>query len=112
VGSAIIKTEINSKLITVSPMMWLFNIKTDGTRKACLVGRGDMMIPWVAFDPNAVYCGNVAASSIKMALVIAAMYKLVLWGGDLVEVYLVTLAHPNIPVHIKTPQGYNIDPGI
>ena len=56
-------------------MMWLFNIKTDGTRKVRLVGRGDMMIPWVDFDPNAVYCNNVAASSfIKMALVIAAMY--------------------------------------
>ena len=45
------------------PMMWLFNIKTDGTKKARLVGRGDMMIPWVDYDPNAVYCGNVAASS-------------------------------------------------
>jgi hypothetical protein len=55
------------------PMRWLFNVKTDGTKKARLVGRGDMMIPWVDFDPNAVYCGNVAASSIKMALVIAVM---------------------------------------
>ena len=27
------------------PMMWLFNVKTDGTQKARLVGRGDMMIP-------------------------------------------------------------------
>ena len=27
------------------PMMWLFNIKTDRTKKARLVGRGDIMIP-------------------------------------------------------------------
>jgi hypothetical protein len=49
------------------PMMWLFNIKTDGTKKAHLVGRGDRMIPFIDFDPNAVYCGNVAASSINVA---------------------------------------------
>ena len=27
------------------PMMWLFNVKTDGTKKARLVGRGDLIIP-------------------------------------------------------------------
>ena len=113
------KFEVNNCLAVVPfvdqhlvPMMWLFNVKTDGTKKARLVGRGDMMIPWVDFDPNAVYCGNVAASSIKMALVIAAMYKLVMRGGDLVGAYLVTLANPDFPVHIKTPQGYNIAPGM
>jgi hypothetical protein len=45
------------------PMMWLFDIKTDGTKKARLVGRGDMMKPWVDFDPNAVLlwqrCGQL-----------------------------------------------------
>ena len=92
-------------------MMWLFDIKTDGTRKARLVGRGDMMFPWVDFDPNAVYCGNVAASSIKIALIIAATYKLIMRGGDLVGAYLVTLANPDYPVHIKTPLGYTVDPG-
>ena len=40
------------------PMMWTFVIKTDGTKKARLVGRGDLMLPYVDFDPNAVYCGN------------------------------------------------------
>ena len=87
-------------------MMWLFSIKTDGTKKARLVGRGDLMIPWVDFDPYAVYRGNVNASSIKIALVIAAMYKLSMRGGDLVGAYLITLANPDFPVHIKTPQGY------
>jgi hypothetical protein len=91
--------------------MWLFSVKTDGTKKARLVGRGDMMIPWIDFDPNAVYCGNVSASSIKIALVIAAIYKLEMRGGDLVGAYLVTLANPDFPVFIKTPQGYKIRPG-
>jgi hypothetical protein len=93
------------------PMMWLFNIKTDGTKKARLVGRGDMMIPWIDYDPNAVYCGNVSASSIKIALIIAAQYKLIMRGGDLVGAYLVTLANPDYPVFIKTPQGYHIEKG-
>ena len=112
------KFEINNCLAEVPytgqhlvPMMWLFTIKTDGTKKARLVGRGDMMIPWIDFDPNAVYCGNVSASSIKMAMVIAALYKLEMRGGDLVGAYLVTLANPDFPVYIKTPQGYNIKPG-
>ena len=112
------KFELNNCLKEVSytgqhlvPMMWLFNIKTDGTKKARLVGRGDMMIPWVDFDPNTVYCGNVAASSIKIALIIAAKYKLIMRGGDLVGAYLVTLANPDYPVHIKTPQGCTVDPG-
>lgn len=99
---------INQHLV---PMMWLFNIKTDGTKKARLVGRGDMMIPWIDFDPNAVYCGNVSASSIKIALIIAAQYKLIMRGGDLVGAYLVTLANPDYPVFIKTPQGYHIEKG-
>jgi hypothetical protein len=88
------------------PMMWLFNIKTDGTKKARLVGRGDMMIPLVDFDPDAVYCGNVAACSIKIAVTIAGMYCLVMRGGDLVGAYLMTRANPGFPVYVKTPQGY------
>ena len=47
------------------PMMWIFNIKSDGTKEARLVGRGDLMIPYIDFDPYAVYCGNLTASSIK-----------------------------------------------
>ena len=50
-------------------MMWLFNVKTDGTKKGRLVGRGDKMIRGVDFDPNA---GNIASSSIKIVLIIAA----------------------------------------
>ena len=88
------------------PMMWLFTIKTDGTFKARLVGRGDLMIPGVDYDPDAVYCGNVTACSIKMCLAIAAKYKLTMRGGDLEGAYLVTRANPAFPVYIKTPQGY------
>lgn len=113
------KFELNNCLAEVPytgqhlvPMMWLFNVKTDGTKKARLVGRGDMMIPWVDFDPNAIYCGNVSSSSIKIALTIAANYKLIMRGGDLVGAYLVTLANPDYPVYIQTPQGYNIAPGM
>ena len=93
------------------PMMWLFTIKTDGTLKSRLVGRGDLMQPYVDFDPNAVYCGNVSACSIKMCLSIAAKYKLVMRGGDLEGAYLVTRANKDYPVHIKTPEGYNVPQG-
>ena len=90
------------------PMMWTFVIKTDGTLKARLVGRGDLMLPYVDFDPNKVYCGNVTACSIKMCMTIAAKYKLEMRGGDLEGAYLVTRANPDYPVYIKTPQGYSI----
>ena len=93
------------------PMMWLFSVKNDGTKKARLVGRGDKMIPNVDFDPEAVYCGNVAACSIKLAMVIAATYKLVMRGGDLVGAYLITRANKDFPVFIITPQGYDVPPG-
>ena len=89
-------------------MMWTFVIKSDGTKKARLVGRGDLMLPYIDFDPYAVYCGNVSASSIKVCVTIAAKYKLIMKGGDLEGAYLVTRANPNYPVYIKTPQGYNI----
>jgi Reverse transcriptase (RNA-dependent DNA polymerase) len=93
------------------PMMWLFSIKTDGTRKARLVGRGDLMTPLVDYDPDAVYCGNISASSIKIALTIAGMYCLVMRGGDLVGAYLITRANLDFPVFIKTSQGYKRRPG-
>jgi hypothetical protein len=70
-----------------------------------------MMSPWVDFDPNAVYCGNVAVSSVKLALIIAATYKFVMRGGDLVGAYLLTLANPDILAFIKTPEGYSISEG-
>ena len=93
------------------PMMWLFSIKTDGTFKARLVGRGDLMLPWIDFNPDALYCGNVSACGIKIALTIAAKYKLTMRGGDLEGAYLVTRANKEYPVFIKTPQGYDIPPG-
>ena len=57
------------------PMKWIFSIKTDGTYKARLVGRGDLMIPWVDFNPKKIYCGNITACGIKLVLAIAASYK-------------------------------------
>ena len=88
------------------PMMWLFSIKTDDTYKARLVGRGDLMLAGVDYDPDAVYCGNVNSTSIKMCLAIAAKYKLTMRGGDLEGAYLVTRSNDEYPVYIKTPQGY------
>ena len=70
------------------PMKWIFSIKTDGTFKARLVGRGDLMIPWVDFNPKEVYGGNISACGIKLALSLAASYKLLMRGGDLVGAYL------------------------
>lgn len=93
------------------PMMRLFSIKNDGTKKARLVGRGDKMIPNVDFDPDAVYCGNVSACSIKIAMVIAVVYKLVMRGGDLVGAYCITRANKEFPVFIVTPQGYDVPQG-
>ena len=94
------------------PMMWTFTIKTEGTLKARLVGRGDLMIPHIDFDPNKTYCGNVSATSIKIAVTIAAKYKLTMRGGDLEGAYLVTRGDMEFPVFIKTPEGYTIPHGM
>ena len=93
-------------------MLWLFNIKTDGTFKARLVGRGDLMQPYVHFHPDQVYCGNVCACSIKICLAIAAKYKLTMRGGDLEGAYLVTRANKDYPIFIRTPEGYKIPFGM
>ena len=71
-------------------MIRLFSIKTDGTKEARLVGRGDIMITLVDFDPAAVYCGNVSACSIKIAITTAGMNCLLMRGGDLVGAYPIT----------------------
>jgi hypothetical protein len=71
-------------------MMWTFTIETEGTFKARLLGRGDLMIPFVDFNPSITYCGNASATSIKIALTIAAKYELTMRGGDLEGAYLVT----------------------
>jgi hypothetical protein len=92
-------------------MMWLFSINTDGTKKARLVGRGEMMIPLADFDPDAVHCGNVSACSIKIAITAASMYCLEMRGGDLVGAYIITRANHGYPVFIKTPKGYQGKPG-
>ena len=54
---------------------WIFSIKTDGTYKARLVGRGDLMIPWVDFNPKKVYCGNISACEIKTRSVISYLIQ-------------------------------------
>jgi hypothetical protein len=60
------------------PMMWLFN-----THKVRLVIRGDQIIPFVDFYPNAVYCGNVSACSTKICAKLAATYQLKKRDGDI-----------------------------
>ena len=91
------------------PMKWIFSIKTDGTYKAHLVGREDLIIPWVDFNPKEVYCGNISACGIKLVLSLAASCKLLMRGGDFVGAYLVTCANKDCPVYIKTPQGLEMD---
>ena len=91
--------------------MWLFNIKTDGTHEARLVVRGDQMIPYIDFDPNAVYCGYVSACSTKIAAKIAATYQLVKRDGDIVGAYLITRTSPDFKWYVQTPQGYKIKDG-
>ena len=41
----------------------------------------------------------------------STIYELSIREGDLEGVYLVTLANPDFPVHIKTPLGYQIKDG-
>ena len=80
--------------------------------KARLVGRGDLMKAWVAFYPDAIYCGNVSSCSIKICVTIAAKYELEVRGGDLVGAYLITKANEDYRVYLKCPEGYTIPDGM
>ena len=63
------------------------------------------MIPYIDFDSNAVYCGNVSACSTKIAAKIAATYQLVKRDGDIVGAYLVTRTSPDFKWYIQPPRG-------
>ena len=93
-------------------MMWLFNVKADGTLKARLVARGDRAKPGLDYNVDEVYCGNVTASSIKIFFALAALYGLQLRGGDLVGAYLVTPGSKDFPIWMATPAGINAPPGM
>jgi hypothetical protein len=88
------------------PMMWLFN-----THKVRLVIRGDQIIPFVDFYPNAVYCGNVSACSTKICAKLAATYQLEKRDGDIVGAYLVTKSNLDFRWYIQTPQRYKVPEG-
>ena len=94
------------------PIKWIFSIKTDGTYKARLVGRGGLMLSWIDFNPKEIYCGNISACGLKLVFTIAASYKLRMRGSDLVGAYLVTRANKYYPVFIKTPKGIGVPPGM
>ena len=91
------------------PLMWIFEIKDDGTLKSRLVGRGDMMKAGVHYQDGETYCGNVNAASIKIVLKLAAMLNLEMIGGDIEGAYLITRTKTPIAVH--TPEGYYCPPG-
>ena len=47
-------------------MIWLFSFKADMTMKARLVVNGKMCKPRLDYNPDETFCGNVAATSIKV----------------------------------------------
>ena len=71
-------------------MIWLLSYKANYDLKARIVIDGSKCIPGVVFNPDEVYCGNVAATSIKIFFALLALYGLILRGGDLVGAYLMT----------------------
>ena len=86
-------------------MKWIFSAKADLSLKARLVARGDRCKPGVDYDPEDVYCGNVTASSIKIFFALAALYGLIMRGGDLVGAYLVTPGSKDYVLCMSTPEG-------
>jgi hypothetical protein len=47
----------------------------------------------------------VAASSIKIALIIASIYMLLKKAADLEGAFLIPPAHPDFPMYVATPDG-------
>ena len=67
-------------------MIWLFSFKSDMSKRARMVIDGSKCIPGLDYNPDEIYCGNVAATSIKVFFALSALYGLTLRGGDLVGV--------------------------
>ena len=86
-------------------MIWLFSFKADMTMKARLVVNGKMCKPGLDYNPDETYCGNVAATSIKVFFALSALYGLTLRGGDLVGAYLVTPGSKDFMLCMATPEG-------
>ena len=70
---------------SLNRLNWLYNEKEDTalTAKARLVLDGSRMVEGRDYDPDQTYCQNVAASSIKIALIIASIYMLLKKAADL-----------------------------
>lgn len=94
-------------------LFWMFTEKTDiaKTKKSRMVLNGKRLKPFRDYDPDNLYSGNVSATCIKMALTIAAAYKLGQKAFDLIGAYLVTPGDENKPIYVHTPEGYEHKPG-
>ena len=86
-------------------MIWLFSFKADMTMKARLVVNGKMCKPGLDYNPDETYCGNVAATSIKVFFALSALYGLALREGDLVGAYLITPGSKDFMLCMATPDG-------
>ena len=93
-------------------MTWLFSFKSDMSKIARMVIDGSKCIPGLDYNPDEVYSGNVAATSIKVFFALSALYGLTLRGGDLVGAYLVTPRSKNFVLCIATPQGIKSPTGM
>ena len=93
-------------------MIWLFSFKSDISKKARMVIDGSKCIPGLDYNPDEVYCGNVAATSIKVFFALSALYGLTLWEGDLVGAHLVTPGSKDFMLCIAASQGIKAPSGM
>ena len=91
-------------------MIWLFSFKSDMSKKARVVIDDSKCIPGLDYNPDEVYCGNIAATSIKVFFSPFALYGLTLQGFDLVGAYLVTPSSRDFMLCIATPQEIKAPP--
>ena len=73
--------------------------------KARLLVDGKMCKPGLDYNPDETYCGNVAATSIKVFFALSALYGLTLRGRDLVGAYLVTPGSKDFMLCMATLDG-------
>jgi hypothetical protein len=94
-------------------IFWLFQEKTDieKTAKGRMVINGKRMVANRDYDPHNLYSGNVSATCIKIALAIAALYKLSQQAYDMIGAYLVIPGSTEYPLFVHTPEGYEHKPG-
>jgi len=83
---------------------WVFNLKSDGRKKACLVAKGFSQIEGLDFDK--IFSPVVQFESVRTILVLAALEKWKIEGLDVKSAFLYGTLDEEL--YMEQPQGFKV----